>query len=163
MKVTNRAGRIGTCFFSASRYISRPAAKSQINRCTQSCAAYAGLLRSFAMLRGSAEASVNRYLLFWKTSPRSGESMTVAARKKYTKPKLGRMTVHFERMTCCVTFHLGAMMIGAHSTEMATLENWKGPVKTSGEMSGKAMFGSAAVACRGLRRCVSLEAGISWS
>ena len=73
--------------------------------------------------------------------------MTVAARKKYTKPMLGRMMVHFDCMTACVTFHRGAMMMGAHSTDIATLANWKGAVKTSGEMSGNAMLGSAAVAC----------------
>ena len=73
--------------------------------------------------------------------------MTVAARKKYTKPMLGRIMVHFDCMTACVTFHLGAMMMGAQRTDIATLANWKGAVKTSGEMSGNAMLGNAAVAC----------------
>ena len=44
-----------------------------------------------------------------------------------------------------VSFHLGAMMIGAHSTDMATFENWKGGISTSGETSGNSMLGNAAI------------------
>lgn len=47
-----------------------------------------------------------------------------------------------------VTFHLGAMMMGAHNTDMATLENWNGGIRTSGEISGKGTFKKAATCVR---------------
>lgn len=47
-----------------------------------------------------------------------------------------------------VTFHLGATMMGAHSTDMATFENWNGGISTSGLMSGKGMFRKAVTCVR---------------
>ena len=75
------------------------------------------------MFFGSAAPSVNRNLLFWSTSARSGESMTVAARKKYRKAMLGMIMDHRDLATASVIFDRGAMMIGAHKTEIATLQN----------------------------------------
>ena len=54
------------------------------------------------------------------------------------------MMDHFDFATASVSFARGAMMIGAHRIEIATLQNWKGGISISGSISGNAILGNAA-------------------